>query len=190
MRLCDVEARRVEQAMSMESDGTLSPREATNGDFDAWFALFDAVAGEQKWIGREGPLDRDTAREGFDRNMVSENTTTLLVEAQGQLVGLLGIEVRTGLAEIWMMVDSAWRGRGVGSVLMRACLSWCSERGCHKIALQVWPHNHAARSLYTKFGFVEEATFRRHYRRRNGQLWDAIGMGLILDWEAPSSPYT
>src|SRR5580700_5283640 len=99
--------RRVEQAMSVDYDGTLSPREATTGDFDAWFALFDAVAGEQKWIGREGPLDRGSAREGFDRYLVSEDTTTLLVEAQGELVGLLGIEIRTGLAEIWMMVDSA-----------------------------------------------------------------------------------
>ncbi len=164
-------------------------RQATNGDFEAWFALFDAVACEQRWIGREGPLDRETCREAFDRYVASENTTTLLVEADRQLVGLLGIEVRTGLAELGMMVDADWRGRGVGSLLMEACISSAVEHGCHKIALQVWPHNRAARSLYVKFGFVEEATLHRHYRRRNGELWDAIGMGLVLDWEAPSSPY-
>jgi hypothetical protein len=30
---------------------------------------------------------------------------------------------------------------------------------------------------------------RRHYPRRNGQLWDAVIMGLILDKTSPGSPY-
>ena len=46
-----------------------------------------------------------------------------------------------------------------------------------------------ALALYRKFGFVEEARLRRHYRQRNGQLWDGVGMGLILDWESPGSPH-
>lgn len=173
----------------MIADQTVSVREANIDDFEAWFALFDAVAGEQKWIGREGPLDRETSREWFEHYIASGDKTAFVVEAQGQLVGFLGIEERRGLAEIAMMVDSSWRGRGVGTVLMQACVSWANEHHCHKIALQVWPHNHAARSLYRKFGFVDEARLRRHYRRKNGELWDAIGMGLVLDWESPSSPY-
>ena len=164
-------------------------RLATRADFDAWFALFDAVAREGKWIGREGPLDREAALMSFEKTLEAEDAATLLAESQGMLVGILGIETRRGLAEIGMMVESASRGQGVGSELMDACISWSREHGCHKIALQVWPHNHVARSLYRKFGFVEEATLQRHYRRRDGELWDAIGMGLILDWESPSSPY-
>jgi RimJ/RimL family protein N-acetyltransferase len=175
--------------VSIESQATFDVRQATVDDFDAWFALFDAVASEQKWIGREGPLDRQASRERFERFVGSEDVVTLLATTQDQLVGIIGIEVRAGVAEFGMMVDSNWRGRGVGSALMEACVAWAVERGCHKIALQVWPHNHAARSLYRKFGFVEEATLHRHYRRRNGQLWDAIGMGLVLDWQSPSSPY-
>jgi RimJ/RimL family protein N-acetyltransferase len=72
---------------------------------------------------------------------------------------------------------------------MRECISWAAEHRCHKITLQLWPHNKTASALYRKFGFVEEARFHRHYRRRNGQLWDAIAMGLVLDWNAPGSPY-
>jgi RimJ/RimL family protein N-acetyltransferase len=173
----------------MQAHEAVQVRVATIDDFDAWFALFDAVAGERKWIGREGPLDRESSREAFERYVASDDKTTLLAEAQGQVVGLLGIDVRRGLAEIGMMVDAEWRGRGVGSALMRACVSWAIEHGCHRIALQVWPHNRAARSLYIKFGFAEEATLHRHYRRKNGQLWDAIGMGLVLDRESPGSPY-
>jgi RimJ/RimL family protein N-acetyltransferase len=49
------------------------------------------------------------------------------------------------------------------------------------MALQVWPHNAAAIALYERFGFERECYLRRHYRRRSGELWDAIVMGLRLD---------
>ena len=40
-----------------------------------------------------------------------------------------------------------------------------------------------------KFGFVEEGRRVRHARRSNGELWDLIEMGLVLDWDSPGSPY-
>ena len=52
--------------------------------------------------------------------------------------------------------------------------------GAHKVALEVWPHNHAALRLYQRAGFETEGRLRRHYRRRNGELWDTIVMGLAL----------
>jgi RimJ/RimL family protein N-acetyltransferase len=55
------------------------------------------------------------------------------------------------------------------------------------VTLQVWPHNGPARRLYRQLGFVEEGRLRRHYPRRNGELWDAIVMGLVLDEERPGS---
>jgi RimJ/RimL family protein N-acetyltransferase len=57
------------------------------------------------------------------------------------------------------------------------------------VALQVWPHNQAARRLYLRHGFAEEGLLRRHYPRRNGELWDAVVMGLVLDETSPGSPY-
>jgi RimJ/RimL family protein N-acetyltransferase len=53
--------------------------------------------------------------------------------------------------------------------------------GAHKIALQVWPHNAAALALYERFGFRREGYLTGHYRRRSGELWDAVVMGLRLD---------
>ena len=53
--------------------------------------------------------------------------------------------------------------------------------GAHKVALQVWPHNAAAIALYERFGFQREGYLTRHYRRRSGELWDAVVMGLPLD---------
>ncbi|MGH9179068.1 MAG: GNAT family N-acetyltransferase [Acidimicrobiales bacterium] len=86
-----------------------------------------------------------------------------------------------GVADLGMLVAAGWRGRGVGTALVLTALDWARQAGAHKVALQVWPHNQAAIGLYRKLGFVEEGRLRRHYRRRNGELWDAVVMGLLLD---------
>ena len=124
-------------------------------------ALAPAVAG--------APL-RDPAQEGNAG------------DDEGAIVGLLGIELTSyGVADFGMMVAADRRGQGIGSALMAAAIEWARTAGAHKLSLQVWPHNEAARALYRKFGFEEEGLLRRQYRRRNGELWDAIVMGLLLD---------
>jgi len=97
------------------------------------------------------------------------------------MVGHLWIGVQGyGVADLGMMVAKDARGQGVGSALLEAGVSWAREVGAHKVALQVWPHNEAALGLYRKFGFEQEGLLRRHYRRRKGELWDAVIMGLSL----------
>jgi putative acetyltransferase len=59
--------------------------------------------------------------------------------------------------------------------------------GAHKLELQAWPHNDAAIRLYLRHGFVHEGLLRRQYRRHNGELWDAVIMGLVLDETSPGS---
>jgi len=65
--------------------------------------------------------------------------------------------------------------------LLDAGLDWTVGAGAHKASLEVWPDNHAGRALYQRRGFVEEGRKVRHYRRRNGELWDSVIMGLALD---------
>jgi RimJ/RimL family protein N-acetyltransferase len=99
-----------------------------------------------------------------------------------RLVGELGIEVQSyGVADFGMMVAADERGKGIGTALLTTAIDWARGAGAHKIALQVWPENQAAISLYKKFGFEEEGLLRRHYRRRSGEQWDAVVMGLLLD---------
>jgi ribosomal protein S18 acetylase RimI-like enzyme len=79
-----------------------------------------------------------------------------------------------------MLVDRGWRGRGVGSALIRAAISWARDRGLHKLCLEVFAHNTAAIALYRKYGFVEEGRRTGQYRRASGELWDSIVMGRPL----------
>jgi len=170
------------------SDG-LTIRQSRGDDFDAWFALFEAVAAEGRWVGSEAPMDREWASASFRRALDGEHAVTLLAEADGQLVGIIGITLVRGLAELGMLVRDGYRGRGIGSALLDACIEWSRAHGAHKVVLQVWPHNTAAITLYEKHGFVHEGRMIRHWRRRNGELWDTICMGLVLDTTAPGSPW-
>jgi RimJ/RimL family protein N-acetyltransferase len=166
-------------------------RQAQEEDFDRWVALYEAVASEGKWIGGEAPVDRDAMREGFLNRLAQapDRAAMLVAEANGDMVGNLGIENHGGVADLGMMVALDWRGRGVGSALMDAAMQWAEQAGAHKVVLQVWPHNEAALALYERFGFVQEGRLRRHYRRRSGELWDAITMGRVLDKTSPGSPF-
>jgi ribosomal protein S18 acetylase RimI-like enzyme len=51
-----------------------------------------------------------------------------------------------------------WIGHGVGSALMRACLSEAEQRGCDVVWLGVWEHNPRAQAFYRKWGFEAVGT--------------------------------
>jgi RimJ/RimL family protein N-acetyltransferase len=156
-------------------------RATTEPDLEAVLDLTEQVASEGRWIATEAPIDRAkrkaAALEGFDRDDVA----SFVADASGAIVGHAGIH-GTGAVppSFGMMVASEWRGRGIGTELLVACIDWARSTGAHKVQLEVWPHNAAAIALYEKHGFVREGYLVRHYRRKNGELWDSITMGLLL----------
>ena len=167
-------------------------RRARPEDVDGLVDLFVAVVDEGRWLGTEPPVDGVAQRERFLAQMEpsSESASIVAVAPDGRTVGHTRVDMTPyNVAGLGMMVDASWRGRGVGGALVRAAIEASRELGAHKIALQVWPHNAVARRLYRSHGFVEEGLLRRHYPRRNGELWDAVIMGLVLDETAPGSPF-
>jgi len=157
-------------------------REATPDDVDPVLELVVAVAAEGRWIAVEAPVDREARRRRVVENVEDPATIALVADAGGELVGQLDLYLaRYGVADLGMLVAAGWRGRGVGTALLAAGIDRARAAGAHKIALQVWPHNAAAIALYERFGFQREGLLRRHYRRRSGELWDAVVMGLRLD---------
>ena len=157
-------------------------REATLADVDGLVALLVDVAGEGRWIATEAPVDTDRRRRRFVEDIEGPHAIILVADAGGEPVGELGLHLaRYGVAELGMAVAPGWRGRGVGGALLAEGIEQARAAGAHKLALQVWPHNTAAIALYERFGFQREGYLRRHYRRRSGELWDAIIMGLPLD---------
>ena len=157
------------------SDAPFQIRPADDDDRLPLAALFAAVAEERDGIATEPPVDIKARAASWTLD------GTLVAVAGGEIVGSLHVErSRFGFGELGMAVAREWRGRGVGSALLAAAIEWAREQDMHKLSLSVFPHNTAAIALYRKFGFVEEGHRVKHYRRANGELWDALDMGLLL----------
>ena len=152
-------------------------RPARAADARAMAEIFAAVAEERDGIATEPPVDIEERAAAFARSAGE----SVVAVAGGRIVGMLHIDAsRHGFGELGMLVDRGWRGRGVGSALVRAAIAWARGQGLHKLCLEVFPHNTAAIAVYRKAGFVVEGRRARQYRRASGELWDTIVMGLVL----------
>ncbi len=168
--------------MGVDTDGVIV-RPAVEGDLDVLVEHTWSVAEEGGWLGIEVPFDRGARRIRFADWIAGESSTVLVADAADGtgVVGYVSIEVaRYGVADLGMLLVAGWRGRGLGTRLLAAAIEWATVNGAHKVSLEVWPHNSAAIALYQRAGFVEEGRRHRHYRRRDGEIWDAVIMGRQL----------
>jgi len=175
----------------MQTSDTIDIRPMTAVDLDGALAMFQTVAGEGRWIGTEVGIDWPARREAMRASLDAPARRSLVVVApDGTIVGTGSVDVAGyGVAHLGMALATGWRGRGIGTVLLDRLVAAARDLGAHKVALEVWPHNARALALYRTRGFVEEGRLVRHYRRADGQLWDAVVMGLALDETSPGSLY-
>jgi ribosomal protein S18 acetylase RimI-like enzyme len=141
-------------------------------DGRAMAELFAVVAHERDGIATEPPVDVEQRSVQFAASAAG----SIVAVAGDRIIGTLHVEVsRFGFGELGMLVDRGWRGRGVGSALLRAAVDRARGQGLHKLCLEVFPHNTAAIAMYRKAGRRV-----RQYRRASGERWDSIVMGLEL----------
>jgi len=109
------------------------------------------------------------------RYAVIANTTghaILVAESEARPVGLIHLYVRPALdkpPEVMVqaiVIDAAYRGRGIGKILMSAAEGWASERGYNSVALYSNVSRSGAHSFYETIGYRLIATshlFRRKF---------------------------
>lgn len=166
-------------------------RPAHPADVPGIITLFTAVAEERDSIGTEPGFDV-AQRQSSILSSIDEDASCVLVAAvKDVVVGSLSIQTQhhQTLGSLGMMVAREHRGQGIGGRLLDDSLHWARESGLHKVDLGVWPHNTAAIALYRSRGFTVEGRLRRQFRRSNGELWDLVTMGFILDTQSPGSSY-
>lgn len=83
----------------------------------------------------------------------------LVAEMDGAVCGVVFYELQPdGSGDIGVFVDKAFRGRGIGSQLLQALI----EKTTNPLQVTIFARN-PSRTLYKKFGFVEEGPEARHY---------------------------
>jgi ribosomal protein S18 acetylase RimI-like enzyme len=74
-----------------------------------------------------------------------------------------------------------WLGRGVGPMLMQACLDEARQRGCDALWLDVWERNPRAIAFYRKWGFKVVGT--QGFQLGSDMQTDLLMQRAVLDQE-------
>jgi ribosomal protein S18 acetylase RimI-like enzyme len=154
-------------------------RAMENRDLDAVLQLFERVTEERLWIGTEPGFDPEERRRIYSDAIARGGC--FVAEADGTVVGMLTAypHEEYGWA-IGMMLDVAYRGRGIGSMLLEQLEAWACERDVPHLSLLVFPHNERALALYRRNGYAEVKRFPADVRRSTGEIWDTILMRKTL----------
>lgn len=98
------------------------------------------------------------------REVISnKNTVTIAAKDGGRIIGMgllysiIHVGRRSGHIED-VVVDSAYRGRGLGEKIMQELISAARKNGLKTIYLTSKPERKAANHLYQKLGFVRKET--------------------------------
>ncbi len=103
----------------------------------------------------------------------------VIVECAGQIAGYGGMWIIVDEAHVTnIAIASAFRGKGMGSLLMERLQASATYFGAARMTLEVRVSNLAAQSLYKKYGF-EEAGVRPGYYSDNQE--DALIMWAELN---------
>jgi len=133
----------------------------------------------------ERTITVEEQREDIERLLSKENSTIIVAEEAGQLVGylaVLGGEFKRNKHTAYIIIGilQAFTGRGVGSKLFTAVEQWAHQNAIHRLELTVMAHNKAGIALYKKRGFEIEGT-KKHSLLVNGQYIDEYYMAKLVD---------
>lgn len=158
-------------------------------DIDPVLGLFEVVAAERVYIGTEPGFDRAAYRARLERSLgrdampvwVVADDRTLAASDGATAIGQLGLWTSDddGLT-LGMMIAPAYRGQGLGKLLLCTAMDWARDSGYDSLALLVFPTNRTAIALYHAMGFEQVAYYEHDIRRQNGEVWDTILMRVSL----------
>ena len=125
-------------------------------------------------------FDSPWSADEITKDVISKdgNIYVAVIESDGEKAGYAEMRMVAGEAQIYnIVIDKAFRGRGLGEMLLRHLIDKAKELGCSLITLEVRGGNEAAMELYRKLGFREVGR-RRGYYSKGAE--DAVLMDLAL----------
>lgn len=105
-------------------------------------------------------------REDFVDLMKDSSSEYVVIERDGIVVGAAGYSFNGFEGYINnVVIDSKYRGQGLGKALMEGLLSLGREKGVNEFTLEVRVGNIPANRLYESLGFVNEGVRRNFYEK-------------------------
>ncbi|MBI2017078.1 MAG: N-acetyltransferase [Candidatus Rokubacteria bacterium] len=109
----------------------------------------------------------------------------IVAESDGHVVGWGSLnafnprEAYRFVADFSIYVERAWRGQGVGRVMLARLIELAREHGYHKMVLSAFPTNQGGMALYEKLGFSTVGVYREQ-GQLDGTWVDTIIMEKLL----------
>ena len=150
---------------------------------EGFHSCLDAVARERRYLGflEAPPLERVRA---FVETNIAENLPQFVAVLGGRVVGWCDISPETlpgftHVGRLGMGVHADFRGRGIGSRLLKATLEKARAIGLERVELEVYASNTVAIALYERAGFAREGLKARGRKTDEGYD-DVVQMGLLF----------
>ena len=118
------------------------------------------------------------------RVLASRNSTIILAQADGELVGYLSAGGRPEarirhVTHISLAIRQSHVGKGIGTLFFVELERWARGASLHRLELSVMVNNPHAIALYRKMGFFEEG-LKRHSMQVDGEYIDELYMAKLL----------
>jgi L-phenylalanine/L-methionine N-acetyltransferase len=148
-------------------------RRAKGSDAASFLELWRGVVAEGRYVRTEEIAHGIRFYRRRFRSGPGRDEANLVAVSHGEVIGHVHVQreehpVTRHVATLGIAVRADWRGRGAGSALLAAAISWAGSVGVEKLVLSVYPDNEAALALYRKFGFVQEGRLSRQSRKSYG----------------------
>ena len=161
---------------------TIEVRAIKESDIEGFREALDSVAKEKQYLAQFSAPPIERAIE-FVTAGIAANVSQFVALDGDRIVGWADIfpdksAAMTHSGSLGMGVVSEYRSRGIGKLLLVACIKKAQENGILRVALHVRADNVKAISLYTSVGFQTEGVMK-NYMLIDGTFFDALIMSLL-----------
>jgi cytidylate kinase/RimJ/RimL family protein N-acetyltransferase len=167
-------------------DAEVRLRPMTSGDAPALLALFRSLPPEDLLFLRRNVTDPRII-EAWEREVVDGRMFTLLAETRprddepARIVGEASLRPSdvpwtSHVGEVRAVTAPDWRGRGLGTLLLREILRSAHDAGITKVTAETMAEQKHTRELLRRLGFVEEGHYAGYARDLAGEPHDLIVM--------------
>ena len=162
-------------------------RPIATSDAASYHACLDSVARERRYLAQTAALPLKRI-EMFVRESVDQGVAQFVALDGSLVVGWTDVfpnwaDAVAHCGTLGMGVLAEYRGRGIGTAPLAACLAKAAAKGISRVVLEVRADNSRAIHLYEKAGFAVEARMR-NAMRFDGVYYEALQMSLINEHAA------